>query len=202
MRGFQSTLPVWGGTRECGLRYEILQTISIHPPRVGRDQIVINFRLLLGISIHPPRVGRDTLTYPATDNNIMISIHPPRVGRDILLLLSELGSGYFNPPSPCGEGRKPSVTLTLGRYFNPPSPCGEGLKAQRDLDLGQIFQSTLPVWGGTRGNSGQGGHRAYFNPPSPCGEGLPQNKVVYIIMHISIHPPRVGRDPFSVVLAL
>ena len=140
---------MWGGTRECGLRYEILQTISIHPPRVGRDQIVINFRLLLGISIHPPRVGRDTLTYPATDNNIMISIHPPRVGRDILLLLSELGSGYFNPPS----------------------PCGEGLKAQRDLDLGQIFQSTLPVWGGTRGNSGQGGHRAYFNPPSPCGEG-------------------------------
>ena len=80
--------------------------ISIHPPRVGRDQIVINFRLLLGISIHPPRVGRDTLTYPATDNNIMISIHPPRVGRDILLLLSELGSGYFNPPSPCGEGRR------------------------------------------------------------------------------------------------
>ena len=34
-----------------------------------------------------------------------ISIHPPRVGRDIDFLANGTRSGYFNPPSPCGEGR-------------------------------------------------------------------------------------------------
>ena len=191
-RKFQSTLPVWGGTvvlYDCLL----ILKISIHPPRVGRDGSASrcafrksSFQSTLPvwggttvskakraankISIHPPRVGRDRLL-DFKLNIKTISIHPPRVGRDILLLLSELGSGYFNPPSPCGEGRKPSVTLTLGRYFNPPSPCGEGLKAQRDLDLGQIFQSTLPVWGGTLGGTCRHIAPFNFNPPSPCGEG-------------------------------
>ena len=58
-----------------------------------------------------------------------------------------------------------------GRYFNPPSPCGEGQQVQRMDSATRKFQSTLPVWGGT--------------------------VVLYdclLILKISIHPPRVGRD--------
>ena len=79
---------------------------------------------------------------------------------------------YFNPPSPCGEGRKCAPLRRFQRYFNPPSPCGEGHflrmisqfpsfisihppRVGRDQGLRQLwrkqcrFQSTLPVWGGT-----------------------------------------------------
>ena len=39
---FQSTLPVWGGTRSVGIS-SFCSSISIHPPRVGRDGIAMAF---------------------------------------------------------------------------------------------------------------------------------------------------------------
>ena len=78
----------------------------------------------------------------------------------------------FNPPSPCGEGQCFLSGLILYLYFNPPSPCGEGhlpfLNALDNID---------------------------FNPPSPCGEGHGYRFLVENQPGISIHPPRVGRDP-------
>ena len=126
---------------------------------------------------------------------LVISIHPPRVGRDVSISVWFFGTFHFNPPSPCGEGRKDSLpsssTTTIsihpprvGRdrpapfagagpcYFNPPSPCGEGRGYHKKRGFPHLgFQSTLPVWGGTLS---QGQHRegiTNFNPPSPCGEG-------------------------------
>ena len=84
------------------------------------------------------------------NNKAVISIHPPRAGRDALLLYGGFKEFYFNPPSPCGEGREFAGHATGGNIsihppragrdkegrhkdhcrgdFNPPSPCGEGLK--------------------------------------------------------------------------
>ena len=123
---FQSTLPVWGGTpffcrlpatrwrfnppSPCGegpgsiSAGDLFSTVSIHPPRVGRDCNCLihsapgpdfnppspcgegrmdnkKFNTLVDISIHPPRVGRDRaeIRYFFC---ALISIHPPRVGRD------------------------------------------------------------------------------------------------------------------------
>ena len=42
-RVFQSTLPVWGGTKLCKLRI-VKILISIHPPREGRDFSGYEFR--------------------------------------------------------------------------------------------------------------------------------------------------------------
>ena len=102
-----------------------------------------------------------------------VSIHPPRVGRDGLPNSGKRLSSSFNPPSPCGEGQAlhfQPVWLRCG--FNPPSPCGEGLTVAVPLTKVEVFQSTLPVWGGT----------------SPRGQQAP-------VVVVSIHPPRVGRDP-------
>ena len=122
-----------------------------------------------------------------------ISIHPPRVGRDKLHRLRDAGDVYFNPPSPCGEGRRRRVAHSPDGNFNPPSPCGEGRTSTQKKPPSFIFQSTLPVWGGTAGGKHQkrrwsisihpprvgrdlsprswAGYPADFNPPSPCGEG-------------------------------
>ncbi len=101
--------------------------ISIHSPRVGRDERYNQLplrpkyfnplspcgeRLLLQgcsakigkISIHSPRVGRDEQWPSQKTREEIISIHSPRVGRDVISILT---------------------------VYN------------------QIFQSTLPVWGET-----------------------------------------------------
>ena len=58
------------------------------------------------ISIHPPRAGRDHIK-PVEDWAIEISIHPPRAGRDQLPRDLPESRVDFNPPSPCGEGHVP-----------------------------------------------------------------------------------------------
>ena len=58
-RKFQSTLPVRGGTGTdfCGY---VSSVISIHPPRMGRDdQKGYDAGAAYRISIHPSCVGRD-----------------------------------------------------------------------------------------------------------------------------------------------
>ena len=67
---FQSTLPVWGGTADA-LNWAGKVSVSIHPPRVGRDTIWRRFGgKACEVSIHPPRVGRDRPASPppATTN--------------------------------------------------------------------------------------------------------------------------------------
>ena len=122
---FQSTLPVWGGTRQVGpggQKYRFQSTLPVW----GGTPAILLCNLVLQISIHPPRVGRDPgrLRMVSVKN---ISIHPPRVGRDLWKGRPMIGCCYFNPPSPCGEGRGQKCRKRCKNgNFNPPSPCGEG----------------------------------------------------------------------------
>ena len=63
------------------------------------------------------------------------------------------------------------------------------------MSITSQFQSTLPVWGGTSGGNPGLPILHHFNPPSPCGEGPPEQSFARMHVGISIHPPRVGRDP-------
>ena len=79
--GFQSTLPVWGGTAEEMVSIKDIAFQSTLPVW-GGTKITISNSFSQRISIHPPRVGRDLETdkLPSSSSN-------------------------FNPPSPCGEGQ-------------------------------------------------------------------------------------------------
>ena len=55
---FQSTRPVWGATLGT-LVFPLAGIISIHAPRVGRDDDMEDREGYVSISIHAPRVGRD-----------------------------------------------------------------------------------------------------------------------------------------------
>ena len=80
---FQSTRPVWGATRR-GRLSQSGGSVSIHAPRVGRDELEANIKELEEVSIHAPRVGRDTVTF-TVEMDFWVSIHAPRVGRDGIL---------------------------------------------------------------------------------------------------------------------
>ncbi len=147
--------------------------ISIHPSRVGWDDLAISLRQrLFHISIHPSRVGWDLMeilfanlsttfqsTHPVWDGTFWydnsapietISIHPSRVGWDFGCMISPSGVRYFNPPIPCGMGLNDRI---IYHKFN-----------------------------------------IHFNPPIPCGMGLFRHVTIRASRRISIHPSRVGWD--------
>ena len=125
----------------------------------------------------------------------------------------------FNPPSPCGEGHVRCTLLPLASpYFNPPSPCGEGhsffvppsvffvfqstlpvwggtLKRGDRVELIPGFQSTLPVWGGTQPSPPLNMSTNRFQSTLPVWGGTLIFRPSLCLFRISIHPPRVGRDP-------
>ena len=125
----------------------------------------------IDISIHAPRVGRDS-HHPFYHKISTISIHAPRVGRDCRSDSARSLLRYFNPRAPCGARRQKRSRRTIAMDFNPRAPCG----ARRAVSFWHWpvfrFQSTRPVWGATK--------EAYNV----------QNQI-----KISIHAPRVGRDP-------
>ena len=166
---FQSTHPVWGGT---GHQLEALRIheISIHPPRVGWDDLLALLRL------------RDA-----------ISIHPPRVGWDPVIPCSAPVMPYFNPPTPCGVGLGAVVVPSLLLAFQSTHPVWGGT-FQGPLDIENIlFQSTHPVWGGTIANQVVTYTQLISIHPPRVGWDT-EFTVSILVVRISIHPPRVGWD--------
>ena len=218
---FQSTLPVWGGTadaRRIWKNFMFQSTLPVWGGTALRDIRIPEYHMFQ--STLP--VWGGTQAHHRDRPELDVSIHPPRVGRDYIRRWGDGVPRCFNPPSPCGEGRR---------------------KSKQPKTAPDWFQSTLPVWGGTHFSHpatwifnvsihpprvgrdhcwgtptckrrcfnppspcGEGrlrlrvpgliAHR--FNPPSPCGEGLPSPVPLFPGSQVSIHPPRVGRDSLSV----
>ena len=146
---FQSTLPAWGETlRQLRAHVPLGAKISIHSPRMGRDDRRAQDAPPRPISIHSPRMGRDWdgETFAAVRT---ISIHSPRMGRDSRGSHAGPVSRDFNPLSPHGERRIRRSSTPSPRDFNPLSPHGERPGLRRGRAYGQSFQSTLPAWGET-----------------------------------------------------
>ena len=123
---FQSTLPVWGGT----------------PPARSTPGLVCDFN-------PPSPCGEGLCGYGSIAGELAFQSTLPVWGgtgpcaelqfmtgkfQSTLPVWGGTHSGhpghwqrpYFNPPSPCGEGRERLNVCLKGRNFNPPSPCGEG----------------------------------------------------------------------------
>ena len=123
---FQSTHPVWGGTQP-------LQLAAIAP----------------SISIHPPRVGWDL-----PDGSVFCHMCG------------------FQSTHPVWGGTAPGDPgCRTAPHFNPPTPCGVGRRSLRGRLCRLGFQSTHPVWGGTSSLFRFLLISLYFNPPTPCGVG-------------------------------
>ena len=123
---FQSTHPVWGGT------WDYLQShynaLDFNPPTpcgVGPELNGATWGYF-GISIHPPRVGWDQLICTPGPLPNRISIHPPRVGWDLCGSGAAATKWYFNPPTPCGVGRWKLQSRTRKPEFQSTHPVWGG----------------------------------------------------------------------------
>ena len=108
-----------------------------------------------------------------------ISIHSPRMGRDLPEWTIRCDRFGFQSTLPAWGETGPCRPGSLqAADFNPLSPHGERRAAWRTTSKTGVFQSTLPAWGETI--LAKKNVEAYF---------------------ISIHSPRMGRDPAPVVTA-
>ena len=101
---FQSTHPVWDGT-------------------IYRDEDNYCFR-----DFNPPiPCGMGRAQALQGHGEIFISIHPSRVGWDAFEISSILSSGTFQSTHPVWDGTsRPMIFPVLSCNFNPPIPCGMG----------------------------------------------------------------------------
>ena len=167
---FQSTHPMWGGTNGKDRVYQWDKFQSTHPMWGGTL-----FRMLesgAGGHFNPPTpcgVGRVREILPLL-SILFQSTHPMRGGT------AHGGPSlpqnpYFNPPTPCGVGLIIERRGQHNTNFNPPTPCGVGLRFALFGAREGPFQSTHPMWGGTGSRIRRIGRSANFNPPTPCGVG-------------------------------
>ena len=134
-----------GQKRRCAACFHI----SIHAPRVGRDNAPESVPYIVHISIHAPRVGRDNI-FALLAVVGRISIHAPRVGRDSARPCRLTAVVYFNPRAPCGARRCCDVTPATRDCISIHAPrVGRDTTTWFFLCSSRLFQSTRPVWGAT-----------------------------------------------------
>ena len=161
---------MWGATHSPQRLFPPLP-ISIHAPRVGRDEM---FGLM---PCKPSRFQSTRPVWGATDTEDAppmsegISIHAPRVGRDCASVAHRGASDHFNPRAPCGA-RLVRFALISEMY---------------------TFQSTRPVWGATVETMADG-KQYLFQSTRPVWGATTAMNCVKDVHIISIHAPRVGRD--------
>ncbi len=145
---FQSTLPVWGATRQssCGL-----SSVAYFNPRSPcGERLSAAADLLLHIQFQStlPVWGATWAVYCSGLISLFQSTLPVW-GATPAPPASPCPPHDFNPRSPCGERLQKSNVSVGPTYFNPRSPCGERHGLEHHAALGGEFQSTLPVWGAT-----------------------------------------------------
>ena len=166
---FQSTRPVRGATHDDG-RLIILDRVSIHAPRAGRDLLAGELCHADLVSIHAPRAGRDYDVVIIRSHITRFNPRAPCGARPPAPCLHRIPNG-FNPRAPCGARHSDERPASSSTRFNPRAPCGARLRLIDKSTCSVEFQSTRPVRGATR----------------------------LAILHlfvglVSIHAPRAGRD--------
>ena len=189
---FQSTRPVWGATcsragcelpnayfnprAPCGARLFparrglVRKRISIHAPRVGRDDDADRLFEHGRISIHAPRVGRDMKSFSFQPCARPFQSTRPVWGATFCKDFFQIGVFYFNPRAPCGA--RPMVrhhyhrsllisihAPRVGRDYSGPHVC----------DVIVSISIHAPRVGRDRPQGVHHRDRVHFNPRAPCG---------------------------------
>ena len=162
---------MWGATR-CNVCVRRVNAVSIHAPRVGRDALLFAPAVAdIGFNPRAPCGARPPLQI-LERIEIVVSIHAPRVGRDLAARSPRFATSVSIHAPRVGRDAPSHVRHTCFACFNPRAPCGARPYRAGSRRIHRVFQSTRPVWGATR-----------------------DTLDVEAVALVSIHAPRVGRDP-------
>ena len=177
---FQSTRPVWGATSSF-TSSSLLSDISIHAPRVGRD----NFfpKMIIVTQNFNPRApcGARRRKWASLGRPQRFQSTRPVWGATSACPTGiQMPWYHFNPRAPCGARRGSARLLPRDGGISIHAPrVGRDTQHTKTIVYKAQFQSTRPVWGATQRNL----------------------QTARLNLLISIHAPRVGRDQAIVDLA-
>jgi len=103
---------------------------------------------------------------------IVVSIHASRAGRDLARCFASPARHGFNPRVPCGTRRA----------FTPDKTARFEFQSTRPVRDATTCRATALVW------------RPCFNPRVPCGTRLQWPQPGALVLFVSIHASRAGRD--------
>ena len=118
-----------GSRRRVEANKRVFRRISIHSPRVGRDNCKMALKTLLLRFQSTRPVRGETSTHVLVRVAVAISIHSPRSGRDIEQSKGLLGQGLISIHSPL---------------------MGQDVAAKPVPSSPAVFQPTRPAWGETQ----------------------------------------------------
>ena len=171
---FQSTLPAWGETILRNVLH-VPYKISIHSPRMGRDELRNRYNVC-GEDFNP------------------LSPH----GERRKYWCSVYNCKSFQSTLPAwGETKYILIFIHLPINFNPLSPHGERLIFFHCSFRIPTFQSTLPAWGETLLCAGMPPRTAISIHSPRMGRDDTLPLLLICDFCISIHSPRMGRDQTS-----
>ena len=168
---FQSTLPVWGATREA-VPTVTVTGISIHAPRVGSDFSKPKIlRLVQNFNPRSPCGERPSVYSRMAEFQKIFQSTLPVWGATIL----------------------PNAGRIAGQ-FQSTLPVWGATDDSGDIDTGLAISIHAPRVGSDVPSPMIKGIGSNFNPRSPCGERLAVDRDFKSQSGISIHAPRVGSD--------
>ena len=190
---FQSTRPVWGATSRRWWRHPVWRFQSTRPVWGATWRLEAVLAICLFQSTRP--------VWGATKTSGFITLYcifqstRPVWGATCKGGSQPKDSVYFNPRAPCGARRPPFCLYPYYKNFNPRAPCGA-----RHLTLWRpsyitLFQSTRPVWGATVTCCANHPIITLFQSTRPVWGATLKRRLLDGRTFISIHAPRVGRDP-------
>ena len=162
---------MWGGTG-VGLALHGLRDISIHPPRVGRDQCSRFYA-------PGPSVFQSTL---------------PVWGGTCDPCSTHCTTSHFNPPSPCGEGRVARIRGRQPVRFQSTLPVWGGTMSISSPTFSGLISIHPPRVGRDFCHVGILHQPIISIHPPRVGRDTGFLRHLWQSGGISIHPPRVGRD--------
>ena len=195
--GFQSTRPVWGATSLYTASWMGI-AISIHAPRVGRDEGGETAALFyLNFNPRAPCGARRPFAVSWTSQTADFNPRAPCGARLLPACICCIGFSPFQSTRPVwGATQLMSAVPRLSTDFNPRAPCGARPECLRMITKNTAFQSTRPVWGATMPHPSQI-TLSLFQSTRPVWGATSALQNLAVTLVISIHAPRVGRDPYN-----
>ena len=121
---FQSTRPVWGATTKGYVYLTISGLFQSTRPVWGATASALWVAVSVDISIHAPRVGRDDFGRRQTTQLHLFQSTRPVWGATTAKSAKIFLSCYFNPRAPCGARLSAWHRCRPDDDFNPRAPCG------------------------------------------------------------------------------
>jgi len=190
---FQFTRPAWGATVSQGAACALICRFNSRAPRGARRHHLGDLAAHFRFNSRAPRGARPSPPlYPLAAPAFQFT-RPAWGATGHRLTMHHVAC--FNSRAPRGARPRRGLSGVLPRKFQFTRPAWGATGEIAEMVAGWAFQFTRPAWGATSGRMPRPAKRKEFQFTRPAWGATAVLLPVWRDQVVSIHAPRVGRDP-------